>query len=103
MMMVMKEYRGDLMRHIKVNVKGQVQGVGFRFFTQQAATENAIVGWVRNEDDGSVLIEAQGEDKNIDAFLNEVEKGPSKFARVQDIEVTELAEDTELTKFEVKY
>lgn len=95
--------RGDKMRHVKVSVKGQVQGVGFRYFTQHAATENAIVGWVRNEDDGRVLIEAQGKDKNIDFFLKEVEQGPTKFASVQDMEVTELEEDAGLTKFEVKY
>ncbi|MFS0749994.1 acylphosphatase [Oceanobacillus sp. 1P07AA] len=91
------------MRHVKVNVKGQVQGVGFRYFTQSLANENAIVGWVRNEDDGSVLIEAQGEQENMKNFLAEVENGPTKFSRVQDMDVSELEEDSRLTKFEVKY
>ncbi|GAE91433.1 acylphosphate phosphohydrolase [Gracilibacillus boraciitolerans JCM 21714] len=56
------------MRHIHIVVAGRVQGVGFRAFTQQVAVENDIVGWVRNHKNGSVEIEAAGNDLQIDQF-----------------------------------
>ncbi len=60
------------MRHIHLIVSGRVQGVGFRAFTQQAAVENEIVGWVKNLADGAVEVEAVGNDKQVDQFIKKV-------------------------------
>lgn len=54
-----------------------MQGVGFRFSARNVAKTNGITGFVRNETDGSVYIEAEGEEKNLDRFLAWCRKGPS--------------------------
>lgn len=51
--------------------KGQVQGVGFRFTVQQLANKYNLTGFVYNEDDGSVKVEIQGNNNDIDAFIKE--------------------------------
>lgn len=51
--------------------KGQVQGVGFRFTVQQLANKYNLTGFVYNEDDGSVRVEIQGNNNDIDAFIKE--------------------------------
>ncbi|MFD2656165.1 acylphosphatase [Gracilibacillus thailandensis] len=92
-----------ILRQVHVVVSGRVQGVGFRSFTQQVAVENNIIGWVKNLNDGSVEIKAQGEDNKVDAFLLQVKKGPSFFAKVKNIEITEEEVETAFQKFEIKY
>ena len=48
---------------------GLVQQVGFRFYTQQFAKKNNCTGWVKNCDDGTVLMEIQGDQKQIDQVI----------------------------------
>ena len=48
---------------------GWVQGVGFRYRARHAADLYGCTGWVRNEYDGSVSMEIQGEDENIDNWI----------------------------------
>ncbi|SFL86308.1 acylphosphatase [Gracilibacillus orientalis] len=91
------------MRQVHVIVSGRVQGVGFRSFTQQVAMENDVVGWVKNLDDGSVEIEAQGKDDKVEKFFNQVKKGPSFFAKVKNIEITEKEIENTFKNFEIKY
>ncbi|UOQ85819.1 acylphosphatase [Gracilibacillus salinarum] len=91
------------MRQIHVIVSGRVQGVGFRFFAQQAAAEHNTVGSVQNKEDGSVVIKAQGEDNDIEAFLDQIRKGPSTFAKVKNLEITEENVSDKFNKFEIKY
>ena len=59
-----------------LEVCGVVQGVGFRWFTVQAARRGGIRGWVRNRKDGCVEIAASGEASALDHFLKEVKQGP---------------------------
>ncbi|HZW05620.1 MAG TPA: acylphosphatase [Phycisphaerales bacterium] len=56
---------------LSITFRGRVQGVGFRFTAQGAVQRQAspITGWVRNEPDGSVLMELQGEPAAIEAAL----------------------------------
>lgn len=65
-------------------VTGQVQGVGFRAHTHQAATELKLKGWVRNLTDGRVEIVADGDEKQVAALLKRVRKGPP-FSRVDAV------------------
>jgi len=83
-------------------VKGTVQGVFFRRYTQQKANELKITGWVRNTDDDCVEIFAQGEENNLEAFIDWCRKGPPK-ADVEDIEIREEKNDERLTRFSVVY
>lgn len=65
------------MRKVKMNVQGRVQGVGFRYMTKMVADQLGVTGTVKNEDDGSVTIEAIGNDDIIQKFIEEVKKSPS--------------------------
>ncbi len=58
-------------------VTGQVQGVGFRWFTERQARRIGVVGWVRNLRDGSVEIWAEGSERNLEALKETVSRGPS--------------------------
>lgn len=80
------------MNRIQFTVRGRVQGVGFRYFTQTTAETYGVVGWVRNEADGSVCGEAQGSPESLDAFLAALREGP-RFGRVDALETTPCALD----------
>ena len=69
-----------------IRVYGKVQGVGFRYYTQQKARELDISGFVQNRPDGSVYIEAEGEEEKLDNFIQWCYEGPG-WARVTDVKV----------------
>jgi acylphosphatase len=76
-------------RSVKVLVYGIVQGVGFRYFTQQEAHLLGLSGHATNLADGSVEVVAQGESKAVDKLIEWLKSGP-RTASVDSIEVTEL-------------
>ena len=59
-----------------LRVEGRVQGVGYRWWTVQAATALGLEGWVRNRRDDSVEILAIGEAGAIDALQESCRQGP---------------------------
>lgn len=67
-----------------VLANGRVQGVGFRFFVNNEAIRHGLTGWVKNLDDGSVIMEVQGPASRIEAFLYVVERG-NRFIRVDGL------------------
>lgn len=67
-------------------VRGLVQGVAYRAFTQHSATRLGLTGGVTNLTDGQVSIEVEGSRAGIDEFLNTLWTGPP-LARVEAIEV----------------
>ena len=69
-----------------IKIYGKVQGVGFRYYTRQKAGELSINGLVQNRLDGSVYIEAEGAEENLDAFILWCNDGPG-WARVTKIQV----------------
>lgn len=69
-------------------VRGVVQGVSFRWYTQQEARRLGLAGWVRNEPDGTVRLEVQGPGEDVDALLAWARHGPAH-ARVTAVEVEE--------------
>lgn len=64
--------------HNNIRVQGKVQGVAFRAFTVEIASSLGIVGWVKNEADGSVRIEAEGTEKQIAKLLSWCNQGPDR-------------------------
>ena len=66
-------------------IRGDVQGVGYRFFAQRAAAKHQVVGYVRNESDGSVEVVAEGPASNVEAFKHELVAGP-QWSRVEQVE-----------------
>ena len=83
-------------------VKGDVQGVGFRWFTIRAARRLGVVGTVRNLPDGTVEAIAEGPPDSIDGLRTELERGPSH-ARVGSVSVTEIPATGAYTGFDVSY
>ncbi len=70
-----------------IQVFGKVQGVGFRFMSYLAFDELGLVGTAENLTDGSVKIEASGEESQLERLVEWVKKGPSG-AEVQEINVS---------------
>ena len=79
------------MKNVAIRIQGRVQGVGFRYQAQQLAIENNINGIIKNMIDGSVYIEASGNNDEIDKFVNWCYNGP-KWAYVESVEVSEIYE-----------
>lgn len=69
---------------LTARVTGRVQGVYFRAFTRNQARLLGINGWVRNEYDGSVSLEAEGPRETLERLLVAVGRGPSG-ARVDHV------------------
>lgn len=61
---------------VHVVVRGTVQGVGFRAFVEQQATQNGLHGWVCNKPDGTVELETEGPKPALEAFLRVLQEGP---------------------------
>lgn len=74
-----------MIRHLNIRVSGLVQGVFYRHSAKLKTGELGITGFVRNEPDGSVYIEAQGEEKVLKEFLDWCYEGPDS-ARVEKVE-----------------
>ncbi len=87
------------MKKIRMNVSGRVQGVGFRYTTKMLADQMGIYGSAMNEDDGSVTIEAMGEEDAVDVFVEKVKASPSPYGRVTFFTLEENARITERKRF----
>lgn len=81
---------------------GRVQGVGFRYFVQTNAMELDITGWVRNMDDGTVTMEIQGTDEQIEKLIGRIKKG-STFIKVKNMELTKLETIEQTENFAILY
>jgi acylphosphatase len=76
------------MKHYNIAVSGKVQGVFFRDSTKAVADQLGVKGLIRNQPDGSVYIEVEGDDFSLDLFLDWCKKGPER-ASVENVEVVE--------------
>ncbi|MFD2925731.1 acylphosphatase [Halobacillus naozhouensis] len=74
----------------QIVVHGRVQGVGFRAATEQVASQYSLTGWVKNNPDGTVEIEAEGNEHELASFIKVIKKGPNPFAKVQSLDITNL-------------
>lgn len=75
-------------KHLNIKVSGFVQGVFFRATAEKEAAKLEIKGFVRNEPNGSVYIEAEGEDSKLNEFVKWCRDG-SEEAKVENIEISE--------------
>ena len=80
---------------------GSVQGVGFRWRAQQAAKLYGLTGWVRNDWEGSVTMELQGEEALQNKTLLALQN--ARYIRVERIETQELPLDPEERSFKTDY
>ncbi|SDB90707.1 acylphosphatase [Pelagirhabdus alkalitolerans] len=89
----------ELSAHLLVS--GRVQGVGFRFTTQQKANEIGVVGWVKNNPDGRVEIEVEGDVESVYTFIDAIKAGPSPSAKVEDVDIDVSEEITGYRSFKI--
>ena len=86
----------------KIRIKGKVQDVWFRAFTREKATELGVTGWVQNETDGAVYLEANGEKSKLDLFIDKLKQG-SERSVVDDVEVEWAPAVDNWTHFDIRY
>ena len=88
------------MKCLHINIYGQVQHKGFRFFAMQIAYQLGIRGFIQNRKDGSLYIESEGEEEQLNVFLESVKRGPigSKVEKV----TTEEGEIKNFVSFDIK-
>jgi acylphosphatase len=92
----------DQNRQIHATVKGRVQGVGFRHFTTQQATDCGVTGYVRNLHNGDVEVLAEGHEGDLRSFIDALRQGP-RSARVEDVKVDWGQPTGEYSRFRVTY
>ncbi|KRA24286.1 hypothetical protein ASD65_07505 [Microbacterium sp. Root61] len=80
------------MRRVHVIVRGEVQGVGYRYTARLIAREVGVSGWVRNRRDGTVEAEVEGTPAQVDEMLAWMAEGPPG-SRVESASVTEQHPD----------
>jgi len=76
------------MKHLDISIIGKVQGVFFRSTSKAVADQLGIKGTARNLPDGSVFIEAEGDDFSLELFLEFCHKGSDR-AVVENVSVSE--------------
>jgi acylphosphatase len=82
-------------------VSGRVQGVGFRYFAQDAARREGLHGYVTNQGDGTVEVKAEGEADALERFERALRRGPSR-ARVEHVMIDEVSPDQGNTGFLIR-
>jgi acylphosphatase len=90
------------LRRISLTITGRVQGVGFRYFTQEAAESLGVTGWVRNGWSRTVEAEAQAEPPTLALFCDRLREGPT-LAHVADVEQHEIPVIADDGGFEIRY
>jgi acylphosphatase len=85
----------------KFLIRGDVQGVGYRFFAQRAAAKHQIVGYVRNCPDGSVEAFAEGAASSVEAFKHDLATGP-QWATVGQVEEIDLEPTGSYSAFRIE-
>lgn len=90
------------LKRLSIIVKGRVQGVGFRYFTQDLARSLDLSGWARNLYDGSVELEVQGDASQLDLFIKDVREGPP-LSHVSDFQTTEIPLEINERDFIIKH
>ena len=77
-----------MIKHLNIKVYGRVQGIFFRATAKEQTDRLGLTGFARNEPNGTVYIEAEGEESKLDQFLNWCKNGPP-LAMVEKIETKE--------------
>ena len=82
-------------------IRGRVQGVGFRYFVQENAYRLNVKGWVRNRWDGTVELEGEGKQRDLEQLLKVLHRGPTS-SIVSEIETEWLPAAGEFIDFRVR-
>jgi len=82
------KFLSDMLKHVSIKISGKVQGVFFRASTKEKADALGIKGFVRNEREGSVYVEAEADEEALKQFVAWCHRGPSR-AEVTSVSVEE--------------
>jgi acylphosphatase len=85
----------------KFLIRGEVQGVGYRFFAQRAAARHQVTGYVRNLSNGTVEALAEGSDVSVEAFKHDLVTGPA-WAMVENVEEINLDPTGRFSSFRIE-
>jgi acylphosphatase len=93
----------DLMTKVarKFLIRGDVQGVGYRFFAQRAAAQHQVLGYVRNCPDGTVEAIAEGSPTDVEEFKKDLVTGP-QWASVGQVEEIALEPTGHYSSFRIE-
>ena len=89
------------MNETKIDVYGRVQGIGFRRTIKHIAEELNLKGVIKNNEDGSVTILANGEKQNLDKFIKVLKQNPG-FSKIDELELKESDKIQERKEFSIK-
>jgi acylphosphatase len=83
-------------------IRGEVQGVGYRFFAQRAAARHQVVGYIRNCADGTVEALVEGPANSVEAFKHDLATGP-QWAVVKQVEEISLEPTGRYSMFRIEH
>lgn len=86
---------------LKINITGRVQGVGFRAATQSEAQRLGLKGFVQNQPDGSVYLEATGPDEALEQLRQWCQHGPPA-AQVDQVQAEKVEAKASFEAFEIR-
>ena len=86
----------------KAKIIGRVQGVGYRFYTEDIARRLNINGYVKNLYDGSVEVYAEADKEILEQFIEELERGPG-LSRVDQVKIEWLNKKPEYHNFRIAF
>ena len=86
--------------HLIAHFSGHVQGVGFRYQVREVAKGFNVTGYVKNLADGRVLMEAEGESAEVDAFLAEIQDKMNAYIR--NTETKETSDTQGMSDFTIR-
>ncbi len=75
----------EQLERVVIEITGHVQAVGFRYYACVAARKHNVVGWVRNDAEGTVSVMAEGPRERLEAFVESLGEGPAA-ADVEEID-----------------
>lgn len=86
---------------VQLTIRGRVQGVFFRVSARDQASSLGLVGWVRNQSDGSVGVYAEGEEPALKQFIQWCRQGPAH-AHVEDVDILWKRNEKQYTDFQIE-
>lgn len=92
------------MKRVHVFYSGNIQGIGFRYAAQDFAQKIGINGWIKNLSDGRVEIVAEGQERNLEVFLNKVREHFQNYIKDVKLEWQKpIREWIQKKNFEIKF
>ncbi len=88
-------------QRIRISVRGEVHGVGFRHHARECAQTLGLSGYVQNNPDGGVVCVVEGDEISVEHFVAWCRKGPP-FAEVVAVETTPERYKQEFDRFDIR-